>query len=936
MRFVAPIYLLLLVPLAAGLWLSFRHVHGMARGRKRFAFAVRFLLASLLILALAGPEARRRNEGLTTIFLLDRSDSVSDVEKARSQEFVDRAVRAMGPKDLVGVVAFGKDALVDAAPGGKRALGKVASAVDGSASDLAAAIRLATASFPEGRRRRIVVLSDGNETLGDAAEAAEVAATEGIPIDHVPLGIEDRRGEAAVVGLEAPNEVRADQPFDVRVQIESTVAQDGTLQIDRDGVIVSTLPVRLEQGRNAIVVPEKLSDPGFHRYRATLATGKDRDSRNNIGAGFVAVKGKPRLLVLQQSLKDRSLAQALQRNGISVDLGGPGSAPTRPETLQKYDAVILNDFAAASLTDQQMRMMQSAIRDSGVGFAMVGGENSFLPGGYYGTPIAEALPVDLNIRQRKVFPSASILIIIDCSGSMGAMEDGVVKLRLAAKAAEETVKLLSPLDRVGVAGSTDGIEFVAPMQPLSDKPRVIAQIRTIDITGGGIFIGPSVEAAEKVIRAEQSKVRHLIIMGDGSDSTDFRDAVQRVAKMRADKITTSVIAIGDGKDVPDLKVLAAAGGGRFYLAKKASQLPALVTQDTAVMSRSAIEEGAFIPKLVYGEEVLRGIDSTPPLYAYCLTDTRPLSRVGMRTKKDDPLLATWQYGLGTSLAFTSDAQTRWASQWVGWPGFGAFWSQAARAVSRRATLNNYQVGVTQDGGKGRIEVKAFDKFGNPLPATNAKVRVSTPSGRSQEVGLTQEAPGVYGGSFETGELGSYIVTVAEPDPRGGQRVSSSGFSNPYPAEYRAFRANRGLLQRISDSTSGKAIQDATEALRPVPKPGESIQELWSMFLFLAALLLPFDVAVRRIALPVGEMLAKVWARVRQRPAREVPQAVVVGRLHQAKQRARKTADAAEPVTPVTVEPKQEAPRPAVPRSSSPAATSLLEAKRKRKEDGGSD
>src|SRR5262249_51986750 len=158
-------------------------------------------------------------------------------------------------------------------------------------------------------------------------------------------------------------------------------------------------------------------------------------------------------------------------------------------------------------------------------------------------------PVDLNIRQRKTFPSTSVLIAVDCSGSMGMIEDGVVKLRMAAKAAEETVKLLSPMDRVGVAGSTDGIEFVAPMQPLTDKMAVINQIRKLDIGGGGIYIGPTVEKIEPVIRAEPTKVRHFILLADGSDSTDWRDAIQRAAGMRLDKITTTVVAIGDGKDV---------------------------------------------------------------------------------------------------------------------------------------------------------------------------------------------------------------------------------------------------------------------------------------------------------------------------------------------------------------------------------------------------
>jgi uncharacterized membrane protein len=616
-------------------------------------------------------------------------------------------------------------------------------------------------------------------------------------------------------------------------------------------------------------------------------------------------------------------------------LGGPANIPTKPEELQVYDALILNDINAMNFTDAQMLLCQAAVRDSGVGLAMVGGEDSFLPGGYYGTKIAEALPVDLNIRQRKTFPSTSICIMADASGSMGMEEDGIQKIRLAAKAAEETVKLMSPMDRVGVAGSTDGIEFVAPMQKLTNKQSVIAQIRKLSTGGGGIYIQPSMAKAEEVLNAENTKVRHFILLADGADSDSQEGAIEIALRMRSHKITTTVVAIGDGKDVPFLRKLAAAGAGRFYLAKKASQLPAIFTQDASVMSRSAIEEGAFIPKVSPSEEILRGVadGGLPPLMAYCLTDSRPLANVGMRTNKDDPLLAKWQYGLGTSLAFTSDAKSRWAKMWVGWEGFGTFWSQATRGISRRATLNNYQVAVKSNGGKSVVEVRAYDRLGNPMQSTDATVRVATPDGQSKEIALQQSGPGLFSGGFESSELGTYVVTVAEPDGKGGVRTQPTAVSNPYPAEYRSYRANKPLLERTSTLTGGKELANPTEALRPVPNPGESISELWPLFIFIAALALPFDIGVRRIALPLGEILSKAWAKIRSRPSPQAAQQqAVVGRLQQAKMRIHRPPSDSEPAAVVMISEREAPPEPrTTPRPTGSTATSLLESKRKRRE-----
>ncbi|RYZ67857.1 MAG: VWA domain-containing protein, partial [Proteobacteria bacterium] len=450
MRFVQPWILLLIVPVAVGLWFTYRRTHGMAKGRKMFAFGVRFALMALLIAALAGPEAHRPNRGLATIFLLDRSDSISDVERKRAEAFVDQAMKSLGEDDQAGVVAFGKNPLVDAAPSGRRSLDRVGSRVDPGATDLAAAMRLASASFPEGKGRRIVIVSDGNETRGDAAGAAQAAAADGIQVDTLALGTQAGRPEASVADLEVPSEARVDQPFDLRVEIDSTVAQSARVEIDRDGVLVKSLDVRLTKGRNRVVVPQKLTEDGFHRFRATVRPAQDADARNNVGMGFTSVRGRPKILVLSGKPGKSPLVPALRKQGLVVEEGGPGDVPVRPEQLQAYEAVLLNDLNASFLTEGQQILLQNAAKDAGVGLAMIGGEDSFLPGGWYGTPVAEALPIDMDIRQRKSFPSTSIMIMVDASGSMGMVEDGKMKIRLAAEAAEQTVKLMSPLDRVGV------------------------------------------------------------------------------------------------------------------------------------------------------------------------------------------------------------------------------------------------------------------------------------------------------------------------------------------------------------------------------------------------------------------------------------------------------------------------------------------------------
>ena len=429
MRFSEPLYLLLLFPVFAALFFFSRGMRGVARPRKRLAIGIRAVILILLVLALAGLQTVRANRGIATIYVLDRSASMDVRAADAATEFVRRAQQNLGPNDSAGLIVFGKEPVIDTSVGSLRTPGKIYANPDPSESDLAAAIRLASASFGEGTARRIVLLTDGNETTGDAAQAAEVAATDGIQIDVARLADEEKNlREVTLQEMILPGEVNRGEPFEIKVIAETTAPTEGVLRLDRDGVPVSRTPVRLSQGTNSLVISQPAEPkPGFYRYRAVLETpdGADRDPRNNVGMGFVQARGKPRILILEgQAGTGTALERALKVQGLDVTRGGAERLPTRVEDLQEFDAVFLSDFPAQNFTDRQMRMVASAVRETGVGFGMIGGENSFLPGGYYETPIADVLPVDLNIRQRKAFPSTTILIVADTSGSMGVIEDG--------------------------------------------------------------------------------------------------------------------------------------------------------------------------------------------------------------------------------------------------------------------------------------------------------------------------------------------------------------------------------------------------------------------------------------------------------------------------------------------------------------------------------
>src|SRR6185503_20744975 len=133
-----------------------------------------------------------------------------------------------------------------------------------------------------------------------------------------------------------------------------------------------------------------------------------------------------------------------------------------------------------------------------------------------------------------------------------------------------------------------------------------------------------------------------------------------------------------------------------------SSIPNIFTEDTSLATRAYIVEETFFPTLVNSSPILTGITEVPRLHGYIASSPKDLAQVILRSDKEDPVLATWQYGLGRSVAFTSDATGRWARDWLAWEGFPAFWVQAVRYTIGASTNTALEMRVEAEGEQRRL------------------------------------------------------------------------------------------------------------------------------------------------------------------------------------------------------------------------------------------
>ncbi len=942
LSFSRPLYLLLLPAAAALLWWSARVSYADLGGvRKWAAWALRSAVVLALIFALAGAQLVKRSKELVVVFAVDGSVSVPPEERARALEFVNSSLHERRSRGRAALVVFGREAAVESENLHPAENLQLASRPSPGHTDISAALRLALGLLPPESAGRIVLLSDGNENMGSAGQEVLLAQANRVPIDVVPLSTRRTR-DVLVQEVRVPSQARREEPFPVGITVEATEPTEASLTLLVDDRPVDKRPVTLAAGTSSLRVPVALSDSGFHEVEVLREREGQECRENDRGAGFVRIRGEPRLLLLDSNPAEAEpLAARLERQDIAVDSAGPAALPTNVADLERYDAVYLSNLPAYAMDNSQMEMMRDAVRDRGLGLGMIGGEYSFGAGGYYRTPVEEALPVDMDVSKNRVFPGSAVLIVMDTSGSMGVIEDGREKIELAAEAACAVVDLLQPYDSVGLIASDPRPTSVCELRKIGNKSLVKRDIRSVRAGGGGIACFPSLSAAYQELSAVKSPIRHLILLADGSDCDEQAGSVPLVAQMARERITVTAISFGDGPHVPFLKEVAQAGGGQFYLTEMARDLKKIFTRETLTVAKSVLVEEPFRAALADSTAPVSGVDwsAAPPLLGYVATTGKSLARVPLLSHKQDPVFAHWQYGLGRSIAFTSDAKAHWAAHWLGWQGFSQLWAQAVRWSLRNLPSDVLYPKVEPEGDRARIVVEAVAADGALLNGLTLRAAMSGPDGRREEASLSQVAPGRYEAMVEAPDSGAYVIGLTASGSGGFTAQQTVGFEVGYPPDFAETQTQEAFLQGLAAQTGGRLLADPAEAFAPPEVTPRVPIDIWRSLLWVAAVLLPLDVAVRRLVIRREDLelftgpLAAAVARMRQRRgAREVAREEHMGRLLARKKvlRGRTQEEARPPAGSPRAGPEPEMPPPPTPpRERVPEA----EAGRRKEEEG---
>lgn len=917
LEFDAPVWL----PLAPAMWawawwLSRSSLSGLSGRVRAAALGARWLVIALIVGALARPHWRTPAKDVAATVALDVSASISPDALAGAAKYVEEASRAGSARGRLGVVTVGAEALALALPSEKaRGLG-ASEMVGGEApgeglregTNLAAGVRLALAIKPEDAAQRIVLISDGNETEGGLLGAAEAARAAGTPIDVLP--IEYRiSNEVLLDRLVAPATARRGETTNVRLALTATKATTGRVTLLANGQPIDLDPdapgaaaaVTLTPGVNVVRAPIALPISGPTRFRAVFepddASG-DTVVENNEAEAVTFVSGEGRALALSDDPPaHEALLRALREAGIEVDLAPTPAAFESLVDLGAYDAVLLLDTESYGFTQRQQEELRAYVHDLGGGLVVAGGPHSFGAGGWIGSALADAMPLSLDPPQKRQLPRGALALVMH-SCEMPRGNYWGQKVALAAAGA------LSRLDLVGVVEfnwNVGGVGWAYPMQEVGDGGGVSRAINNL-VFGDMPDFTSILQSALKALQEAQAGQKHCIVISDGDPAGPGSALVQQFIDAGVSISTVAVFPHSMGAASPDvqkLKAVANATGGNFYLVNSpagAATLPQIFTREAQTVKRSLIWEGdAVAPAITNGAaEAMRGIDGLPAVTGYVVTGEREgLAQTTATVQGQDPLVAQWQYGLGRSVAFTSDATTRWAGAWVSWGQFRAFWEQHVRWAMRPSGSADVRVTTESRGEETLVSVDALDSSGGPLNFARMRGRVVSPGLKGEAVELRMTGPGRYEGRIRTPESGAYVVNVqydapgATADAPAQRGVVQAAVVRPRGDERRALSSNAALLRRVAEATGGRVLtgdptKDDLFSREGLTMPA-SRTSIWALLLILAAGAFLVDVGVRRVRVDVRAIAA--FAR-RALSKRERASERQIGAMRAAKERAR--------------------------------------------------
>jgi len=696
----------------------------------------------------------------------------------------------------------------------------------GHATNLEAAIRDGAASLPAGMVPRLVLISDGNENLGSAARAIWQAQQLGVPVDTVPLAGHPKPN-LLLESISLPGEVFSGERFPIEITLESPRDAPAAVQLTAEGKTIGAAQVQLVTGANHLRLQANVNSVGAIALAGKVNAG---DLGEATFEDAVTLR-QPRVLLVSHdpAASEEHLVRALEANQFQVNRATAGI----PDKLDDYQLIVINNWDMESIPAARKAAIEEFIKKGG-GLAWIGGEHNIYVDkkGQEEDPLERSLPA--KIAPPRSPEGTAVVLIIDKSSSMEGR-----KIELARLAAIGVVENLRPIDTVGVLIFDNSFQWAVPIRRADDRAAIKKLISGIT-PDGGTQIAPALTEAYQRILPQTAVYKHIVLLTDGISEEGDSMALTREAL--TNHITISTVGLGQDVNRAFLEKVATSAQGKSYFLNDPQGLEQILLRDVEEHTGNTAVEKNIQPKVLKPAEILDGVgmDTAPALRGYVRFQSRPTSDVILEADHGDPLLVRWQYGLGRSAVFTSDAKNRWAVNWVTWPGFDRLWANIFRDLLPHAPESE----ATADFDRAANELVVDYRLSHNVPDPDKvpDIYAFGPNGFQAPLQVAKVAAGHYRGRMSIGQNQGLFRVRPVADSVAFPEV---GFYRQED-EMLEYGNNEALLRQIAAATGGHFNPSPKAVFDNGSRTIQTVMDLWPELLALA------------VALNLAELVLRKW------------------------------------------------------------------------------
>ncbi|MDL2248274.1 VWA domain-containing protein [Tyzzerella sp. OttesenSCG-928-J15] len=809
----------------------------LSRGVVKLPDWVRITLIAILIFALFDFNINKETKKTAVVFAVDTSDSVAD-KKGDIQAAINGGLINMGKNDIAGLTTFSKDASVKTMPSGDVNNFQINGDTKGEYTNISKGLMASMGILPDDYNKKIVLVTDGNENLGDAYLSAKQLHSQGIVVDVLPVDSVKYK-DAQITRINVPERIGKDMGYNIEVVTYALGENTAKLNLYKNNTMVLSDEIEMKNGENRYVFSDIADVGGNIVYKAEIIPNEDYSYKNNKAYAYSYVDHVPRILIVDDMASAAEIEKIIDNTSIEYETLPPMFLPTDLESLNMYDGVILANINYDDLPQDFSEVLESYVKNGG-GLLATAGDNSYAIGSYYKTKLEDILPVNMELKSKEELPDQAMVIVLDRSGSMSSGRYGVSKLAMAKEAVIRSIDALNENDYYGVLTFDTVNQWVVEPNMVGDnKAGIIDKVASIN-EGGGTSIKPAVTEAFNKLKGMDTKLKHIILLTDGQDGD--RNYTELINQLKAEGITLSTVAVGGDSDITLLESMAEDAGGRYYFTDEFSDLPKIFTKEAFLSGKKYLNNEMFMATAGSYSPIMENIDGLPPFYGYVSSTAKPRADVVLYAQNEEPLLAAWQYGIGRSVAFLTDMEGNWSRDMLLTDeGVRLFTNMVSWIIRDNVGMEIYAQAERVSGG---AEITMNLPYSAGVRSLSAVI--TTPELEEIQVDFTQVSPGEYKGSIPNDTEGTYIATVALTKDSGIE-YTNCGINLAYSREYdlRQAEFGRSLLERIALAGGGQVLTAENNFFEYSGGENSIKVRIKPFVILLALLFLLFDIAYHR-------------------------------------------------------------------------------------------